>query len=58
MSLPIKFEKEYNANIFKSNESYNKSVNVTLTEIDSATAFNNFHEGIHLGVILALRKLV
>jgi len=58
MSLPIQFEKDYNAGIFKSYGSYTTSVNVNLTDIDSAIAFNNFHEGIHLGVILALRKLV
>ena len=58
VSLPIKFEKDYNTGVFKSYEAYTTSVNVTLTDIDTATAFNNFHEGIHLGVILALRKLV
>lgn len=56
--LPIKFEKDYNAGVFKTYHAYTTSVNVTLTDIDSAAAFNNLHEGIHLGVILALRKLV
>ena len=58
VSLPIKFEKDYNAGVFKSYEAYTTSVNLTLTDIDTAAAFNNFHEGIHLGVILAMRKLV
>ena len=58
VSLPIQFEKDYNSGIFKSYESYTTSVNVTLTDIDTAAAFNNFHEGIHLGVILSLRKFV
>jgi len=58
ISLPNQFEKDYSANIFKEYEVYTTSLNVTLTDIDSANAFNNFHEGIHLGVILALRKLV
>lgn len=58
INLPIQFEKDYNSGLFKSYEPYTTSVNVTLSDIDSATAFNNFHEGIHLGVILALRKLV
>jgi len=56
--LPIQFEKDYTAKVFKEYESYTTSVDVTLTDIDSATAFNNLHEGIHLGVILALKKLV
>jgi hypothetical protein len=29
-----------------------------LTSAQDAMTFNNFHEGIHLGVILGLRKLV
>ncbi|MFK5878348.1 MAG: DinB family protein [Flavobacteriaceae bacterium] len=58
ISLPNQFEKDYIANVFKEYDDYTTSVNVTLTDIDSANAFNNFHEGIHLGVILALKKLV
>ena len=58
ISLPNQFEKDYTANVFKKYDNYTTSVNVTLSDIDSANAFNNFHEGIHLGVILALRKLV
>lgn len=58
VELPDQFEKDINKHIFKEYDSYTTSVNVTLTDIDSANAFNNFHEGIHLGVILALRKLV
>ena len=58
VSLPNQFEKDYNANIFKKYEAYTTSLNVTLVDIDTAITFNNFHEGIHLGVILALRKLV
>ena len=58
VELPIQFEKDYTAKIFKEYESYTTSVNVTLTDIDSATAFNNLHEGIHLGIILSLKKLV
>lgn len=58
IELPNQFEKDYNEDIFKEYDDYTTSVNVTLTDIDSANAFNNFHEGIHLGVILSLRKLV
>ncbi len=56
--LPIldKFEKDYQNNIFKSYQSYTTSANVTLNSIADAIAFNNFHEGIHLGYILALKN--
>lgn len=58
MALPVKFEEDYKKGIFKSYNEYTTSVNVTLTDIDSAATFNLFHEGIHLGAILGLRKLV
>ncbi len=56
--LPEKLEEDYNKGVFKSYSEYTTSVNVTLTNVDEAINFNNFHEGIHLGVVLALRKLV
>lgn len=58
ISLPLKFEEDYNNKIFQDYTSYTTSVNVTLYDIESAGTFNLFHEGIHLGAILALRKLV
>lgn len=58
LELPQQFENDFKSNIFKIYQSYTTSTEVTLIDINSAIAFNNFHEGIHLGVILALRKLV
>lgn len=58
ISLPKKFEEDLEKGVFKSYQPYTTSLNVTLTDVKSAFDFNNFHEGIHLGVILALRKLV
>lgn len=58
LSLPDDLERDYNNNVFKNYESYITSANVTLTDIETAIAFNNFHEGIHFGYILALKKLV
>jgi len=49
-------EKDYNAEKFKTFDEYTVSTGSTLTNIDEALAFNNFHEGIHLGYILALIK--
>lgn len=56
--LPTQLESDYNAGIFKSYQEYTTSVAITLKDIDSAIAFNNLHEGIHLGVILGLKKLL
>lgn len=58
LELPLQFERDYSDGIFKSYHEYTTSLNVTLSDIRSAISFNNFHEGIHLGAILALRKLI
>ncbi len=58
ISLPTQFEKDYNAGKFVYYSEYTTSVDVTLSDIESAATFNLFHEGIHLGAILGLRKLV
>ncbi|ANW94811.1 damage-inducible protein DinB [Wenyingzhuangia fucanilytica] len=58
VELPEKLLVDYNDKIFKTYSEYTTSVNVTLDSVEKAIDFNNFHEGIHLGVILGLRKLV
>jgi hypothetical protein len=47
---------DYNNGVFKTFKSYTTSTNSTLKTIEEALEFNNFHEGIHLGYILALKK--
>ena len=49
---------DYKSNIFREFETYTVSTKSTLTNVEEAIDFNNFHEGIHLGVILSLRKFV
>ncbi len=49
-------EKDIEAGIFKSYTEYPTSTGYTLRSIEDAFRFNNFHEGIHLGYILALKK--
>ncbi len=49
-------KKDYNSKIFKTYTSYTTSTDSTITSVEDAIAFNNFHEGIHLGYILAMRK--
>ncbi len=58
VSLPLKLEEDYKKGLFTAYISYTTSVGVTLTDIESAIAFNSFHEGIHLGVLLGMKKLV
>lgn len=56
--LVEKFREDYGNGIFKDYTSYKTSVNISLETIEDAIKFNNYHEGIHLGYILALKKLV
>lgn len=51
-----KTEDDYNNKLFKTYNTYTVSTNSTLTNVEEAIAFNNFHEGIHLGYILALKR--
>ncbi len=51
-------QESYRNGVFKTFQVYPTSAGYTLNSIEEAMAFTNFHEGIHLGVILALRKLV
>ncbi len=57
-TLPNRLEEDYNAKLFKSYNEYTTSANVSLNSIDDAVVFNTFHEGVHLGIILQLKKLV
>lgn len=58
MGLPDTLVEDYNEGIFKTYTEYPTSTGFVLTSIENAIAFNNLHEGIHLGVIMALTKLV
>lgn len=57
-SLLFQTEKDLDAEIFKTYTEYTVSLGTTLTNVEEAIEFNNFHEGIHLGYILALRKAI
>lgn len=51
-------QEDYEKGLFTNYHSYTTSVNVTINKVEDAIAFNIFHEGIHLGAILALFKMV
>lgn len=57
-SQPSILKADYDKGIFESYSAYTTSANVTLNSIEDAVIFNTFHEGIHLGIILQLLKLV
>lgn len=49
---------DYENGVFAQFKEYTTSANVTLKNIDDAIAFNVYHEGLHLGSILALMRAV
>ena len=50
---------DYEKGKFKTYKEYNlSSIQLTLRSIKEAVNFNNFHEGLHLGYIMALLKLI
>jgi hypothetical protein len=49
-------KEDYKKGAFKQYNAYTTSTNSTMTNVEEAIAFNNFHEGIHLGYILALKR--
>lgn len=51
-----KTKDDYKNGVFKNFQPYTTSTNSTLSSFEEAMEFNNFHEGIHLGYILALKK--
>ncbi|MBU2907136.1 DinB family protein [Arenibacter algicola] len=51
-------QEDYAKGLFKEYTEYTTSANVTLSSVDDAIIFNVYHEGLHLGAILSLLKVV
>ncbi|MBC8766660.1 DinB family protein [Arenibacter sp. BSSL-BM3] len=51
-------QEDYEKGIFKGYNEYTTSANVTLSNVEDAIMFNVYHEGLHLGAILSLLKVV
>lgn len=57
VELPEKFETDVAAGKFANYESW-EIVGKTIETCEQAENFNNFHEGVHYGSILALKKFI
>lgn len=54
-----KVQEDFAKNIFVTfNEYTTKSTGFTIQNAKQALAFNNFHEGLHLGIIMQIRKFL
>jgi hypothetical protein len=51
-------EVDYNNGVITNYTSFVTPYNITLSSIDEALVFLPFHEGLHIGYIMSLRKLV
>jgi hypothetical protein len=58
LGLPDTLEEDYEAGIFKTFSEYPTSTGFVLDSIDTAITFNNFHEGMHYGIIRSIKKFV
>ena len=58
ISLIDELEKDLEAGIFKQYTPFMTSLRVEIDSIEKAVTFNAYHEGLHLGAMLALQKLV
>ena len=58
IELPRQLESDLAAGRFTTFRPYMTSVGVELVDLETAIRFNQFHEGLHTGSILALRRAV
>ena len=55
-SLLDKTRADYNKGLFSRYKEYTVTTGTTLTEVDEAIEFNNFHEGLRLGYVMAIKR--
>ena len=58
LKLAEKLKEDYENGKFENYKSYMTSANIELCDIQDALTFSNFHDGIHLGVVLSIMKIV
>lgn len=53
-----KTKEDYNNGVFENYQEYPTSTGFVLGNVEDAMVFNNFHEGLHIGVMMSLRKFI
>lgn len=57
-SLVAKTVEDYNNGIFTTYNEFTTSTGFNISSIEDALEFNNYHEGMHLGYIMSLKKFI
>jgi hypothetical protein len=57
-SLVAKTEEDYKNGIFTTYNEFTTSTGFHLASVQDALEFNNYHEGLHLGCLMSLRKFI
>jgi len=58
LSQPEKLEVDILANIFQNYTPITTGFGNTISNLESAVSFNNIHEGMHIGYVMAMKHLV
>jgi len=58
VDLPRELDADFRAGRFTTFTAYTTTTGVTLYNFDDANSFNHFHEGVHTGIIMSMRKRV
>ncbi len=58
ISLVTKTEEDFKKGIFKTYNERSTSTGFTLASIRDAIQFNNYHEGLHLGYMMSIKRFV
>jgi hypothetical protein len=56
LEMVEKTKSDFEARIFKEFHPYQTKTGFHLETLEEAMAFNNFHEGIHLGIMMSIKK--
>ena len=56
--LPDTLQEDFEAGIFESFSAYPTSTGLVLDSLETALIFNNYHEGIHYGIIRSIKKFL
>ena len=51
-------KEDYDNKIFKIYQEYPTSTGFVIKNVEDAMVFNNFHEGLHIGIMMGLRKFL